>query len=71
MTELPEGKFGAILADPPWRFETWDKPWEWTDADGRRKTSRNADGHYGTGETQDIARLPVAACAAPSGVHAG
>lgn len=23
MTALPEGKFGAILADPPWAFQTW------------------------------------------------
>ena len=23
MTDLPAGKYGAILADPPWRFETW------------------------------------------------
>ena len=22
---LPRGHFKAILADPPWRFETWNK----------------------------------------------
>lgn len=36
MIALPEGKFGAILADPPWRFETW----------GVGGRDRSADQHY-------------------------
>lgn len=63
MDALPEGKFGAILADPPWRFETW----------GGVGRDRSADNHYlGTEDKtfttmtlDDICTLPVASVAAP------
>ena len=28
---LPEGEFGVILADPPWRFVTWSAKGEGKD----------------------------------------
>jgi N6-adenosine-specific RNA methylase IME4 len=66
---LPRGHFKAILADPPWRFETWD---------GRKFSGGNqirADGSviaggcrgtpYETMTTDAIAALPVADLSAP------
>src|SRR5689334_20631571 len=54
MSDWPVGKFGAILADPPWRFEVWS-------GKGR---ARSADNHYNTMEAGDIAGLPVGSLAA-------
>jgi len=50
---FPEGKFGAMVADPPWRFIAW--------ADNG---NRAPDRHYATAKTEDIAALPVASLAA-------
>ena len=60
---LPRNHFGAIYADPPWRWESWGK------YRGQRKSlapkgDRSADKHYDTAETDDIAALPVADLAA-------
>ena len=44
---VPEGKFGAILADPPWKFETM----------GSGGLGRSADNHYPTMPTSDIMSL--------------
>jgi N6-adenosine-specific RNA methylase IME4 len=69
---LPAGPFGAILADPPWRFATWSPL-------GR---DRSADKHYlkqaracGAAEDafttlplEDICAMPVADCAADDAV---
>ena len=46
--------YGAILADPPWRFETRG-----------RGGDRMADNHYPTMTFEDICALPVADLAAP------
>jgi N6-adenosine-specific RNA methylase IME4 len=54
--ELERGKYGAILADPPWRFEAWS---------GKGK-ARAADNHYDTASTGAIAELPVFELAAES-----
>jgi len=51
--EWPAGKYGAILADPPWRFETWS-------AKGRGKSP---DRHYTVQSLDDIKSLPVASLA--------
>jgi N6-adenosine-specific RNA methylase IME4 len=51
---LPRGHFGAILADPPWRFEVWS-------GKGR---ARSADNHYDTQDTVELAAIPVASLAA-------
>lgn len=53
--DIPRNHFGAILADPPWAFETWS-------AKGQ---DRSAEQHYQTMTMRQIARLPVDELAAP------
>lgn len=55
-TGLERGKYGAILADPPWAFEAWS---------GATLPSRVADAHYSTMGIADIAALPVSDLAGP------
>jgi N6-adenosine-specific RNA methylase IME4 len=53
---LPRNYFGAILADPPWRFETWSE-------NGR---GRCADRHYTIpDDSLYLPNLPVGSLAAP------
>ena len=49
----PTGKYGAILADPPWHFETWGEGGD-----------RNVTSKYSTMSVQEISSLPVAPIAA-------
>src|SRR5450631_3991077 len=54
--ELPKNHFGAILADPPWHFQTWA---------GARKSGagipcRASVPAYNTMIDEDIAAMPVA-----------
>ncbi len=49
------GRFGAILADPPWQFRTYSK----------RGQGRSAENHYPTMSLQDIKALPVGSLAGP------
>lgn len=51
---LPAEHYRAILADPPWQFETWS----------HRGQGRGASQHYDTMPTDAICRLPVATLAA-------
>lgn len=51
---LERGKYGAILADPPWHFDVW--------AEG---SNRNASAKYDTMTAADIAAMPVGELAAP------
>jgi hypothetical protein len=53
--ELPRGHFGAILADPPWRFATWSD-------NGK---GRSAERHYATMTIDGLRTLDVASLAAP------
>lgn len=55
--ELPQQKFGVIVADPEWHDETW----------GGEKTgmNRHAANHYPTQSTEVIASRDVASIAAP------
>lgn len=55
---IPRGHFGAILADPPWRFKTWNN----ATAIKRRASGTNVSAatHYNTMSFEDIAALPVA-----------
>lgn len=46
--QLPKGHFGAILADPPWHFETWGEG-----------GNRNVTAKYPTMSLRQISRLPV------------
>jgi N6-adenosine-specific RNA methylase IME4 len=49
---LPRKHFGVVLADPPWRFKTWDK---------RESITQRTSGrvHYQTMATEQIATLPI------------
>lgn len=57
LTDLPQaGRYGAILADPPWAFKTYS---------GKTGTPhRSAEDHYRTVEKASLADLPVGAIAA-------
>lgn len=54
---LPRRHYGAIYADPPWQFATWNK----ATAVKRRSSGTNVSAatHYNTMRIQDIAALPV------------
>lgn len=51
---LPDGRYGAIYADPPWRFEAWSGA----------GTDRAAENHYPTMTLEEIEALPVGDMAA-------
>lgn len=53
--DLKRGHYGAILADPPWRFEPWSR---------QTGMDRAADNHYRTMVVDDIASLPIGDLAA-------
>lgn len=63
-SELPTAHYAAILADPPWRFRTWNKR---TSIPRARSIGTNvcAAVHYDTMAIEDICALPVAQLAAP------
>lgn len=46
---FPSGRFGAVLADPPWPFDTWSDK-------GR---DRSPDKHYATLRFDQLAALPI------------
>jgi N6-adenosine-specific RNA methylase IME4 len=48
-------KFGAIVADPPWTFETYSN----------KGKGRSAEQHYACMSLDDIKRLPIGRLAAP------
>lgn len=52
MQQWPTGKYGAILADPPWRFRTWNKA-------TAVRARDNPVPHYATMTVDDICALPV------------
>lgn len=60
--DLPKGHFGAILADPPWHFQTWDGARRNGKGDLCITASRAPD--YSTMKIAEIAALPVAGMAA-------
>jgi N6-adenosine-specific RNA methylase IME4 len=49
------GRFGLVMADPPWRFSTWS---------ARGVTRKGAGGQYRTMTLEDIKALPVGELAA-------
>lgn len=49
---LPRAHYGAILADPPWRFKVWSGP-------DKKVASRGSVAPYNTMDTEAIAALPV------------
>jgi len=61
--DLPRNHFGVVLADPPWRFKTWNKA---TAIKKRKSNYGHASNavHYNTMPFEEIAALPVRAVAA-------
>ena len=57
--DWPTGKFGAILADPPWRFEVWSGQTP-VKKRGSTTTFVAAQVHYDTLDTNRLCELPVA-----------
>lgn len=55
---LPRKHFGVIVADPPWRYATWNKATAVKRRSGKG-TNVSAQTHYNTMPTRDICRLPV------------
>lgn len=64
MDNLPREHFGAILADPPWHFKTYNEK-------GRKRSpdwkpfKGSPSIHYDTMSAEQIRTLPVASLAAP------
>ena len=61
--ELERGKYGVILADPPWRFQTYNEKGRQRSPDWKRFKGSPCR-HYETMGSDDIAELPVAELAA-------
>jgi N6-adenosine-specific RNA methylase IME4 len=62
--DLQRNHYGAILADPPWRFATWNKQTA-VQKRGSKTTYFASVAHYSTMTTEEIARLPVSSLAEP------
>lgn len=60
---LPDSHFGCILADPPWRFRTWNGATAVAPRDGSG-TNVSAAVHYNTMPIEELAALPIASVAA-------
>lgn len=60
---LPQKQFGAIYADPPWRFNVWSGETA-VQKRGSKSTYVAAQAHYQTMAIEDICALPVADLAA-------
>jgi N6-adenosine-specific RNA methylase IME4 len=65
MTEtFPSGRFGAILADPPWSFKSWSDKGKDRAPDAMVRQKGLAERHYATMPMHAIRALPVADVAA-------
>lgn len=60
---VPRHHFQAILADPPWRFRTWNKATT-VKKRGGTSTYTSASVHYSTMSIEDLNALPIADFAA-------
>ena len=58
LDSLPRGHYGAILADPPWRYLTWDKR-EAIPRVRSNGTNVSAAVHYNTMPIEDLVALPI------------
>lgn len=61
---LPRQHFGAILADPPWRFNVWSGT-EVVQARDSKSTYKPASVHYRTMSIEELCALPVGDLVAP------
>jgi N6-adenosine-specific RNA methylase IME4 len=57
--DLPKNHFGAILADPPWHFDTWGE---------QTNATTHVNRHYETMDGDQILNLPVEILAANASV---
>lgn len=55
--KIPEGKFGCILADPPWNFKTYD---------GKKSVPTQGVDPYSTLSLDALKLLPISEICAPS-----
>ena len=65
---LERGKYGAILADPPWSFKSWSDKGKNRAPDAMVRQKGLAERHYRTLSLADIRALPVAEIAAKDSV---
>jgi N6-adenosine-specific RNA methylase IME4 len=63
-SEIPHGRFAAILADPPWSFRTWSDKGKNRSPDAMVRQKGLAERHYATMPMHEIRRLPVGDVAA-------
>jgi N6-adenosine-specific RNA methylase IME4 len=64
---LTKNGYGAILADPPWRFEVWSGETA-VKARDSKKTFTSSNVHYETMSPDEIAALPISEIAADDSV---
>jgi N6-adenosine-specific RNA methylase IME4 len=62
LADLQRGHYGAILADPPWRFRVWNGS-EVVQARESTSTYKPASVHYRTMSVEELAALPIEAVA--------
>lgn len=62
LANLPRQHFGAILADPPWKFKSYA-------ASKNPASDRHVEKHYKTMDRDSIAALPVKDLCAATGTH--
>jgi len=62
--DLPAGHYRAILADPPWRYRTWDKREAIVSRSSNPGTFVSAAVHYQTMPIEDLMTMPAGALAA-------
>jgi len=64
LDDLPRGHFATILADPPWRFRTYDKR-EYIIKHRKSNLKGAASHHYATMELDELMALSIEELAAP------
>ena len=65
MTDWPTGKYGAILADPPWPFVTWSHVGLAGGPGDYQRPQRSRRAPYATQDHSTLEEMPVADLAAP------
>lgn len=62
--DLPKNHFATVLADPPWRYRTWNNATAIKRHNGAG-TNTSAEIHYRTMEIDELCALPVASLTLP------
>jgi N6-adenosine-specific RNA methylase IME4 len=63
-SDLPRGRYSAILSDPPWSFKSWSDKGKNRAPDAMVRQKGLAERHYKTMELSEIRKLPVGEVAA-------